>query len=216
MRATLEIIEPPAVERLYFWALQVTFVEPDGGGAHLGLQHNRRFPGSVAANFGGYAPQSVGGELDGVAPELPSTPNDPNTRDFNWQPHRPYRLSVERTDESAPEGFVAWRGAVEDLETGRLTVVRLLFSRGRYLRSPVVWTEAFARCEHPSAAVRWSDFEAVGERAGPAAVKAGRVNYQRRDAGGCDNTNIDVESDGWVQRTASERSVPQGTVLALE
>ena len=31
----LEVLEPPQVDRLYFWALQVSFVKPDGGGAHL-------------------------------------------------------------------------------------------------------------------------------------------------------------------------------------
>ncbi|MCX6523597.1 MAG: hypothetical protein NTX58_02345, partial [Actinobacteria bacterium] len=38
---TLEILEPPSVERLYFWALQADFADENGrhgGGAHLGLQ----------------------------------------------------------------------------------------------------------------------------------------------------------------------------------
>jgi hypothetical protein len=35
----------------------------------------------------------------------------------------------------------AWRGSVEDLETGRPTVVRVLFSKGEYLRGPVVFQE---------------------------------------------------------------------------
>jgi len=41
--ATLEVIEAPSIERLVFWALQVSFVEPGGGGAHLGLQHHPTF-----------------------------------------------------------------------------------------------------------------------------------------------------------------------------
>ncbi len=216
VRATLEILEPLAVDRLYFWALQVAFVKPGGGGAHLGLQHNRRHPGSTAANFGGYAPVDVGGLLDGTASELPSAPNDPNTRDFGWRPNRRYRLSVERMPDGAPEGFFAWRGSVEDVASGTISVVRTLFSRGEYLRGPVVWTEAFARCEQPSVGAKWTDLETEGETRGVMRIPAGQVNYQLRSAGGCDNTNMDVEGDGWVQRTATDRTVPAGTVLRIE
>ena len=193
----------------------MAFAKPDGGAAHLGLQHNRRHPGARAANFGGYSPQSEGGLLDGIESPLPSTPNDPNTRDFDWEPNRRYRLSIERVSDAAPAGFHAWRGAIEDLETRRFTVVRVLFSRGEYLRGPVVWTEAFARCEHPPVAVRWSDLEAVGERKGVIPVSAASVNYQRRDAGGCDNTNTTIDGGGWVQRTATPRTVPSGTHLTV-
>lgn len=215
VRATIEILEPPVVDRLYFWALQAVFAEPDGGAAHLGLQHNRRHPGARAANFGGYSPGSDGGLLDGIESPLPSTPNDPNTRDFDWEPNRRYRLSIERVSDAAPTGFHAWRGSIEDLETGRFTVVRILFSRGEYLRGPVVWTEAFARCEHPPVAVRWSDLEAVGEGNVVIPVSAASVNYQRRDAGGCDNTNATIDGGGWVQRTATDRAVPSGTRLTV-
>lgn len=215
VRATLEIVEPPAVDRLYFWALQVAFVKPDGGAAHLGLQHNRRHPGFGAANFGGYAPHDVDGELEGIAPDLPSTPNDPNTRDFDWEPGRKYRLAIERVAEPAPEGMYAWRGSIEDMATGRFTVVRLLYSRGEYLRGPVVWTEAFGRCEHPSVVARWSDLEAEGETRGVMAVTEGQVNYQAHDAGGCDNTNMAVEEGAFVQRTATERQVKLGTLLRV-
>lgn len=214
--ATLEIQEPPDVERLYFWALQVAFARPDGGAAHLGLQYNRRHPGGGAANFGGYAPQGVGGLLDGLESPLPSARNDPNTRDFDWAPNQKYRLSVQRVPEDTPAGVYAWLGSIEELATGRFTVVRVLFSRGQYLRAPVVWTEAFARCEYPSVAVKWSDLEAVGKKKGVMPVTTGSVNYQHRDAGGCDNTNMYVEGDGWVQRTATERTVPTGARLSID
>jgi hypothetical protein len=214
--ATLEILDPPSVDRLYFWALQAAFVKPDGGAAHLGIQHNRRHPGGAAVNFGGYNPRSIGGLLDGDASTLPSTPNDPNTRDFDWVPNRKYRLSIKRIEHTVSEGFYAWRGSIEDLVTGRFTVVRILFSLGGYIRGPVVWTESFARCEMPSVGVRWTDLEAVGERKGVIPVTSGSVNYQHFDAGGCDNTNMDIEGDGWVQRTATERTVPTGTVLSIE
>ena len=39
---TLEVLTPPVVDDLYFWALQVTF--PGAGAAHLGLQWNHRHP----------------------------------------------------------------------------------------------------------------------------------------------------------------------------
>src|SRR5436190_306010 len=62
---TLEVVEPPVVDELYFWALQVSFVDGDRhvGGAHLGLQWYSPHPGSTAVNWGGY--RDAGGELDG-------------------------------------------------------------------------------------------------------------------------------------------------------
>ena len=40
VEVTLEVVEAPVVDRLYFWALQATFNDAttDHGGAHLGLQ----------------------------------------------------------------------------------------------------------------------------------------------------------------------------------
>lgn len=61
--AVLEVVVPPAVDSLYFWALQVDFI--DGpvhrGGGHTGLQWYGRFPGSTAVNWGGYASGATGG-----------------------------------------------------------------------------------------------------------------------------------------------------------
>jgi len=214
--ATVEIVEPPAVELLYFWALQAAFVKPDGGAAHLGIQYNNRHPGFRAVNFGGYAPRSVGGLLEGEESILPSTPSDPNTRDYDWLPGRRYRLSIKRVPFDTQEGFHAWRGSIEEVDTGKFTIVRVLFSRGEYLRGPVVWTESFARCEHPSVSAKWTDLETVGERHGLMPVTSGSVNYQHRDAGGCDNTNMYVDGNGWVQQTNTTRMVPTGTVLSIE
>ena len=213
--ATLEILEPPDVHRLYFWALQVQFIRPDGGGAHLGLQHHPRFPGRSAANWGGYAPSGERGLLEGSPSPLPSTPNDVNTRDFPWHPHRPYRLTIGRSPDVAPPGFHAWRGTIEDLHTGEFTVVRDLYSRGEYLRGPVVWTESFARCEHPPVAVRWANLHVVGESDQTIPVTAVSVDYQARSAGGCDNTNVEVDAAGWIQRTNTERTVRAGSRLEL-
>jgi hypothetical protein len=209
----LEVVVPPEVDRLYFWALQVSFLDGvvDRGGAHVGLQWNRRHPDHGAVNWGGYRPG--GGLLDGTDSALPSTPRDPNTRDYPWQPERPYRLRVS----AAPGSTGAWQGEVTDLTTGEATVVRHLLAGGDRLVRPMVWSEVFARCDHPSVTARWSSFEVVtaaGERLAPRAVQ---VNYQARAAGGCDNTTVAVEPDGAgiLQVTAAERVVAQGAVLPL-
>jgi hypothetical protein len=57
--ATIEVIEPPTVDKLYFWALQANFQDGrDGharrGGAHFGLQYHPAHPGGGAVNWGGY------------------------------------------------------------------------------------------------------------------------------------------------------------------
>ncbi|HNE38225.1 MAG TPA: hypothetical protein PKZ82_17065, partial [Microthrixaceae bacterium] len=72
---TLEVLQPPTVDRLYFWALQADFATGDAGrrpagGAHLGLQWHPQHPGSTAVNWGGYRPG--GGELSGTVSALPS------------------------------------------------------------------------------------------------------------------------------------------------
>ena len=209
--AVLEVLVPPAVPSLYFWALQVSFAGggAGGGGAHVGLQWNDRHPGRGAVNWGGYAPG--GGLLRGGASGLPSAPDDPNTRDYPWQPQRPYRLRV-----SASPGLPGhWQGEVTDLVSGAATVIRHLEGGGDRLESPVVWSEVFARCEDPSVSVRWSGLEgrtAAGERVVPHGLS---VNYQARVAGGCDNTTVLVDGLGVMQTTNAERAVAGGTVVPL-
>ncbi len=134
VRATLEITRPPASPDLYFFALQATFTGAAGdeGGAHVGLQWNLRHPGSTAVNWGGYRSQHHGGTiLPGTESRLPSRPSDPNTRDYPWKPHRPYRLAIE-------PGYVPgwWLGSVTDLITGEATPIRELDGGGRALRAP--------------------------------------------------------------------------------
>jgi hypothetical protein len=213
---TLEILLPPTVPRLYFWALQVSFTDGRrvAGGAHLGLQSHPRHPGGTAVNWGGY--RSGGGELEGSVSSLPSALDNRNTRDYPWVPGRPYRLRV------APSTDQGWRGSVTDLATGRETVVRDLYLPGPApaLSAPVVWSEVFARCDHPSTVVEWSDLEAVtegGRAIGPAAV---RVGYQRRADGGCDNTTALADPDGTAtgvrQITGTPRVVAPGAVLRLD
>jgi len=211
--AVFELLEPPQVDRLYFWAVQVSFVKPSGGGAHLGLQHHPGFPGRRAVNWGGYDPE--GGLLTGAPSPLVSTPGDANTRDLLWVDGRRYRLGVSRSPDPAPEGLFAWRGTVVDLETGEETIVRDLWSLGEYLRGPVVWTEAFARCDDPPVAVQWSDLRVVDEEERELPVRIVTVDYQRHQAGGCDNTNVVVSGAGWVQRTNTVRTAPAGRRLTL-
>ena len=52
--AVLEVVVPPQVPRLYFWALQASFASGSRfhGGAHIGLQWNTRHPGGTAARRG--------------------------------------------------------------------------------------------------------------------------------------------------------------------
>ena len=205
--AVLEVRDAPAVERLYFWALQVGFA--DGGAAHVGLQWNARHPAGRAANWGGYGP---GGRLlDGSPSALPSRPDDPNTRDFGWAPGRQYRLQVAPT----PGRPGWWRGSIRDLVSGATTVVRDLAGGGDHLAQPVVWSEVFARCDHPSTSVRWSGLEAQtadGRLMRPRAVVVG---YEAGAAGGCDNTDVRPDGDGWLQVTAVERGTAPGAVLPL-
>jgi hypothetical protein len=201
---TLEVRTPPVVDHLYFWALQVAF--PGAGAAHLGLQWNHRHPGFGAVNWGGYA--GDGSLLVGTDSPLPSTPADPNTRDYPWKPQRAYRLGVHR----AGEGM--WRGEVIDLTTGDTTAVRDLIAGAPFLGDPMVWSEVFARCDDPPVSVRWSDFEVVsdpGDRFTPTALT---VNYQSHADGGCANTtSVPDDQGGVVQVTNAERHTPQGGTI---
>ena len=207
VRVVLEVVEPPSVDRLYFWALQASFSDRGRrlGGAHLGLQHHPAHPGDAAVNFGGYA--ATGGQLRGTESPLPSARDNPNTRDYVWHPGRRYRLAILPTDEAG-----AWAGTVTDLDVDVTTEVRRLLPGGTELIDPMVWSEVFARCEHPSASVRWTapEVRTSGRWRG---VDAAAVSYQRRADGGCDNTNADADGVGLVQTTNVDRRARHGEVL---
>lgn len=207
--AVLEVVVPPAVDRLYFWALQASFSDgaSDRGAAHIGLQWNRNHPNGRAVNWGGYAPS--GQLLAGSPSGLPSAPDDPNTRDYDWRPGRRYRLRIS----PAPGAPGRWQGEVTDLAAGRSSVVRHLNAGGHLLSGAVVWSEVFARCDHPSVTVRWSDLEAVaasGRRVAPRGLSA---SYEPGTAGGCDNTNVAVDHIGVLQTTNTKRTVPAGASI---
>jgi hypothetical protein len=203
---TLEVTQPPVVDHLYFWALQVGF--PGAGAAHLGLQWNRAFPGFGAVNWGGYAVD--GSLLRGTESTLSSTPDDPNTRDYPWKPQHEYRLRVHRA------GDDMWRGEVTDVTTAVATTVRELIAASPFLTDLMVWSEVFARCDDPSVTARWSDFVAVderGERFAPVALVA---NYQSHAGGGCGNTTSTLDdSVGALQITNAQRATEDGAILAL-
>jgi hypothetical protein len=198
--ATIEVEEPPAVSRLYFWALQVGF--SGGGAAHVGLQWLPVGNGIPAVNWGGYA--AGGGELDGSVSPLPSLDGNPNTRLFDWVAHRPYQLTVRRSPERG------WRASIDD------TVIRDLWAPGDGLVSPIVWSEVFAACDDPSVVVRWSRMRAVTASGATVAPDGVLVTYQSYVDGGCDNTTVEVDTDRSVRQiTAATRAVLHGSVLPL-
>jgi hypothetical protein len=215
VEAVLEIVESPRVPDLSFWALQASFVDRgrDGGAAHLGLQWHQPHPGSTAVNWGGYAPG--GRELEGSPSPLVSAPGNVNTRDFAWVAARPYRLRIAPGGSTPPPGLHPWRGEVTDLSTGVVTVVRDLWTTGDRLTAPVVWSEIFARCDDPGAAVRWSGLRLRDEHGTSHDVAEVSVNYQARADGGCATTDVRADAVGIVQATGVRRVTPQGARLTV-
>lgn len=207
--ATFEVLEPPTVPMLYFWALQVSFMDGPArrGGAHFGLQYHPRYPDAGAVNWGGY--RDGGGELDGSVSDLPSALNNSNTRTYGWQPGRRYRHRVYRSPDRG------WRGSITDVETGVETVIRDLWIEADHLLNPMVWSEVFAHCDHPPVAVRWSELDATTADGSPIRAGSVRLNYQTFGDGGCANTNTSIDDVGFVQRTATERTNPTGARLTL-
>jgi hypothetical protein len=199
----LMVAVPPAVDDLYFWALQAGFA--GGGAAHLGLQWHPAHPGGTAVNWGGY--DAAGEILSGSESELASATGNPHTRDFPWSAGETYRLRI------AGAGNGWWQGAVTRLATGVTTVVRRLHGAGEHLTDPMVWSEVFARCDAPSVAVVWS--AASGMTTGDAVWVPDHfvTSYQREEDGGCSNTDSRLLPGGVGQFTAVSRTVPSGTRL---
>ena len=208
---TLEVLSRPDIDELVFMAMQVSFTDPGGGGAHLGLQHHPRYPLRSAVNWGGYA--EWGGLLSGSDSALPSTPADVNTRNFEWQAGTPYVLEISRQGQR-PEGGWAWSGSVTN-PSGARTIVRELYSPGSSIRDPVVWIECFAPCDAPSFIVRWSEPTVTTADAVVLPVPSMRVSYQGVAHGGCTNTTSSVDGSSFVQRTNATRSTPQGKRLTI-
>jgi hypothetical protein len=219
--AVLEVTVPPREQALHFWALQVDLADGRGvwGGAHTGLQWNKRYPGGTAVNWGGYKSPDLGGAvLRGTFSSLPGFPDDPNTLGYAWEPGSQYRLRVFRS----PDIMGAWRAEITDLESGLTSIIRdLLPEPGRdptnsHLGRPIVWSEVFAPCDAPSVAVRWSDLAAVEETGTVLRPAAVRVNYQASQIGGCTNTTVLMdEAGGLLQVTNAPRTVKQDARLVL-
>ncbi|MYF84762.1 MAG: ABC transporter ATP-binding protein [Acidimicrobiia bacterium] len=208
----LEVLKPPEVSRLAFFALQASFWTPGRhqGGAHTGIQWNPRHPRNLAVNWGGY--DRDGAILPGTESSLPSAPLDPNTRDFAWEPGARYRLPIGpcTPGDQAPS---RWPARIEGLDTGEDVVVRYLLCEGDHLRSPIVWSELFTRCDDPPIEVRWSRPSAFGLDGEPVPVDRGRVTYQAYDAGGCTNTTVEPDGVGIVQRSGCERRTAHDTLV---
>lgn len=202
VEASVNLVVPelPGVPRLYFWALQASF--PGGAGAHLGLQWgadpSRRLR---HVNWGGYG--ANGAELSGTTSRLPSSFSNPNTRDFDWEPDRPYRLRICREGQG-------WAGWIDD------TLVRCLDAPGDTLRDPMVWSEVFADCDDPAVSVRWSGLEVVTRAGRRVPVDSVVANYQHKSAGGCDNTSSGAHGGAFVQTTNSVRESPAGALLRVD
>ncbi len=205
---TIEILQQPTVDRLYFWALQASF--SDGGHtygtAHTGLQWNPRHPANRAVNWGGYGDvgdlQSI---LPGSTSPLPSTPDDPNTRDYPWQEAWPYRLRVSRVDGG-------WRAEVTDLVSNETSLIRDLQAGGDRLTGLVVWSEVFASCHDASAVARWSAMQA--ERADGTVVSPRSVGltFPRE---GCPNTDALADAVGILQVSHTTRRARDGDSIAV-
>ena len=198
--ATIEVLVPPAVPELYFWALQAGF--SGGGAAHTGLQWFPKGAGRPAVNWGGY--HATGRELDGTVSDLPSVDGNVNTRWYDWEPQRPHVLRIYRSPDDR-----GWRASIDG------TVIRDLYAPGDHLTSPVVWSEVFAACDHPSATVRWSGLRAVTASGREVEPEGVMVSYQSFADGGCDNTNIEVDDVGVLQTTNTVRVTPAGAVVPL-
>ena len=209
---TLEVIDRPDIDDLVFMAMQVSFTDPAGGGAHLGLQHHPRFPNRSAVNWGGYEPG--GGLLTGSRSDLPSTPQDVNTRDFDWHARKPYRLAVSRGRQLS-DGMWAWLGTVTD-DIGIQTVVRELFSGGSTIRDPMVWVECFAPCDGPPFGVQWTDATVTTTGSVELPVRSMRTAYQSASQGGCTNTTSWADGSGFTQRTNTDRATPSGARLYVD
>jgi hypothetical protein len=207
-RVTVEVRTPPAVDQLYFWALQVSFEDRGRhlGAGHTGLQWHPAAPGG-AVNWGGYDPG--GGELPGTRSHLPAV-DSANTGRWSWSPRVPYQLRVW----SPRDG--AWRAEVTNRVDGTTTVIRDLLVPATELTRPVVWAEVFAPCDDPPTEARWSDLLVVDAAGIQHAVTAASVTYQPVSSGGCSNTEALVDGPAFVQRTGSAKPRPHGTALELK
>ncbi len=206
----LEVLQEPVVDKLYFWALQASFLDAFGvshGSAHTGLQWNSRHPDRRAVNWGGYAQAAdVRSVLDGTDSPLPGIAGDRNTRNYAWREAVPYRFTIHR-------GGVGWAATVTDLVSGSAVTIRELFAGGDRLGGFVMWSELFCRGSDPTTVVRWSQPTAVtasGRVVSPAGLQAtfpGGEEWRR--------LNVVADDVGVLQVTDARRTAKNMTVLPL-
>jgi hypothetical protein len=213
--ATFQVTRAPAVARLYFWALQVSFIEAgrEIGAGHTGLQWHPSAPAG-AVNWGGYysggAPPGTDGTLPGTGSALPPVDGGPHTRHYPWSPGHRYRFRVW----SPAAG--AWRSEVTDLDQGETTVVRDLLVDAHGLASPLVWSEVFAACDDPPTEVRWSQLEAADGQGRTYQARSVHLTYQSYADGGCSNTRTYADGESFVQVTGLSTARPSAPdVLSL-
>lgn len=212
----LEVLQTPSVDRLCFWALQATIRSGTAviGGAHLGLQHHPDYPGGTAANWGGYhgrdSPET--GELSGSPLAFPSALANPNTCNFEWVAGAAYRLEIQMRSPGR------WAGLVSRIGEGDPIELRVLDCPGDRLTDFAVWTESFADCDAPGAAVRWANPTLTTASGTLVGIEHAVVNYQKVADGGCSNSDssparTDGNASGIVQRTGVSRANLQGSRL---
>jgi hypothetical protein len=228
-----ELTEEPAVDKLYFWALQASFLDDDGtdlGAAHTGLQWNPRHPGGRAANWGGYPSEHNNWKRNfkGSRNRLPGFDGDPNTRHYNWQSHRPYRLTIERAPEQSGSFFAellqprptGWRATVTDINSGQIQVLRDLYAGGTHLAHLCVWTEWFCSCDDPTTACTWTEFRVMtDDGSGNSTEHEPTEVFVNHPAENCSNVGqrIITQTPELVieQRMNTTREIPHGTVLPI-
>ena len=93
--------------------------------------------------------------------------------------------------------------------------MRELHGGGDVLIAPIVWSEVFAACDDPPAAVRWSELRAVTAAGDVVEPRQLTVTYQAVRDGGCPNTTVEADGRAFVQRTGVARGVPHQATLAL-
>ena len=209
VEVTLEVVEAPVVDRLYFWALQATFNDAttDHGGAHLGLQWNPRYPGSRAANWGGYANVGQWGvDPRGhsvAAPEHAERPEHPRLPVAAGRAvplaHLAVRRRMARRDHRHDDRAHAARARpshrrrptdVADDVVGGLRPLRSPERDGALVEPE--WTTASGRVVSPT-----------------------RVRVTFPSGGDCPNTDVGTDGIGVFQRTNTPRTHRDGDVLVL-
>ena len=184
--ATLEIVEPPAVPQLYFWALQASFVD--------GTPIVRCRPSRPAMALS--SPRWHCGQLGRVR-RRPAASSTGRCRSCRAPPatRTPGTSAGSRAARTACRSVPArgtgdWRGSVDG------HVVRELHGGGTGLADMMVWSEVFARCDDRSG--RGAMERLHGQDAQPARSRPDRlaVSYQSKLDGGCDNTTVVVDGDG--------------------